>query len=96
MKLGITISYHSGEQESAMVLPPEWIKWEMKTSRKITDVANDALGLSDLSFLAYNALKRQKGNTPMKPYEAWIETIADLEVEVAERPKVTREEVLPG
>ena len=96
MKLGITITYHSGEGESATVLPPEWIKWEIKTSRKITDVANDALGLSDLSFLAYHALKRQKGGTPMKPYEAWVETIADLDVEVAERPKAMSDEASEG
>ena len=92
MKLGITVSYHSGANESVLVLPPEWIKWETKTNRKITDVANDALGLSDLAFLAYHAIKRTNPGSPLKPYEVWVETIADLDVEVTENPKVTRGE----
>lgn len=96
MKLGITVSYHSGETESVLVLPPEWIKWETKTSRKITDVANDSLGLSDLAFLAYNAIKRTKAGQPLKPYEVWIETIADLDVEVTPSPKATSGEVSDG
>lgn len=90
MRLGITVTYHSGEQESATVLPPEWIKWETKTGRKISDVANDLLGISDLAFLAYSALKREKAGSPIKAYEAWIETIADLEIQANDRPKVTR------
>lgn len=90
MKLGITVTYHSGESESATVLPPEWIKWETKTQRKITDVSNDHLGLSDLAFLAYSALKREKAGQPMKPYDVWIETIADLDVVSSESPKATR------
>ena len=96
MKLGIMVTYHSGESESVLVLPPEWIKWETKTSRKITDVANDALGLSDLAFLAYSAIKRTKVGQPLKPYETWIETIADLDVEVTQNPKAISEEVLGG
>ena len=89
MKLGINITYHSGESELATILPPEWIKWETKTSRKITDVSNDHLGISDLAFLAYSALKREKAGQPIKPFEAWVETIADLDVVNTPSPKVT-------
>lgn len=96
MKLGITVTYHSGEQESATVLPPEWIKWETKTGRKISDVSDDHLGISDLAFLAYSAIKREKAGSPVKPYETWIETIQDLEVEATDRPKVTPEGASEG
>lgn len=94
MKLGITVTYHSGEQESATVLPPEWIKWEGKFNRRITDVANDHLGITDLAFLAYNALKRERAGSPIKPYEVWIETIADLDIVSTPSPKAGGVEVL--
>jgi hypothetical protein len=93
MKLGITVTYHSGESESATVLPPEWIKWEVKTGRKITDASKDVLGISDLAFLAYSAIKREKAGQPVKPYEIWVETIADLDIVSSESPKATRVEV---
>lgn len=93
MKLGITVTYHSGESESATVLPPEWIKWEMKTGRKITDAQNDHLGMSDLAFLAYSAIKREKAGQAMKPYEVWIDTIADLDIVSSESPKAISVEV---
>lgn len=96
MRLGITVTYHSGEQESATVLPPEWIKWETKTGRKISDVANDHLGISDLAFLAHSALKREKAGQTFKPFDIWIETIADLEIETHDRPKATRVEASEG
>ncbi len=93
MKLGITVTYHSGESESATVLPPEWIKWEIKTGRKITDAQNDHLGMSDLAFLAYSAIKREKAGQAMKPYEVWIDTIADLDIVSSESPKAISVEV---
>jgi len=89
MRLGISVTYHSGEVESTTVLPPEWIKWETKTNRKITDVNNDHLGISDLAFLAYSALKREKAGQPVKPFDVWVETIADLDVINTPSPKAT-------
>lgn len=89
MRLGISITYHSGETESTTVLPPEWIKWETKTGRKISDVSNDHLGISDLAFLAYSALKREKAGQPVKPFDAWVETIVDLDVINTPSPKAT-------
>ena len=94
MKLQINITYHSGESELATVLPPEWIKWETETKRKITNVNDDHLGISDLAFLAYHAIKREKAGTPVKPYGIWVETIADLDVISTPSPKVTSVEAL--
>ncbi len=89
MRLQINVTYHSGESELATVLPPEWIKWETSTKRKITNVNDDHLGISDLAFLAYSALKREKAGQPVKPYEIWVETIADLDVMNTPNPKAT-------
>ena len=93
MKVKITISYQSGEQESATVLPPEWVKWEKQSGRKLTDInENNFLGMSDLTFLAYHAIKREKAPSPMKPLDAWIETVVDVDAERID-PKATRSEV---
>lgn len=93
MKVRLTISYSSGEQDSATVLPPEWVKWEKQSGRKVTDInEGNFLGMSDLTFLAYHAIKRENAPSPMKPYDVWIETIHDVDVERLD-PKATRSEV---
>jgi hypothetical protein len=89
MKLGLTITYSSGDTVTATVLPPEWVKWEIKTGRKITDIkGDDLLGMSDLAFLAYAALKREAAGSPLKPYDAWLETVAEIDPNELS-PKVT-------
>jgi len=96
MKVQITITYQTGEQDSATVLPPEWVKWEKNTGRKLTEInEQNFLGMSDLTFLAYHAIKREKAPNPMKPYEAWIESVVDVDAERND-PKATRSEVLEG
>lgn len=80
MKLGLTVTYNSGESVTATVLPPEWVKWETKTGRKITDIKGDnLLGMSDLAFLAYAALKREAAGNPFKPFDVWLETVAEID-----------------
>jgi hypothetical protein len=46
------------------------------------------LGMSDLAFLAYAALKREAAGSPLKPYEAWLETVAEIDPNELS-PKVT-------
>jgi hypothetical protein len=54
--------------------------------------ASEKLGMWDLMFLAYNAHKREAaGSKPVKPFEAWMETISDVIVGDAD-PKVTKQE----
>ena len=36
------------------------------------------MGISDLVFLAYYAMKRNAAGKPIKPIEVWTETIADV------------------
>jgi hypothetical protein len=88
MKLPITIEYSSGEQATYIAQPPEWAKWEKQTGN-IIGQAQDKMGISDLMFLAYHAHKREAGGKPVKPYDAWVETITDVIVGDA-NPKATQ------
>ena len=42
-------------------------------------------------FLAYNAMKREAAGKPVKSFEVWMETVADIEV-VNRDPKVSQSE----
>jgi hypothetical protein len=88
MKLPITIEYSSGEQATYIAQPPEWAKWEKQTGN-IIGQAQEKMGISDLMFLAYHAHKREAGGKPVKPYDAWVETITDVVVGDA-NPKATQ------
>jgi hypothetical protein len=91
MKLPITIEYMSGESATYTAQPPEWAKWEQKTSLTISQ-AQEKIGISDLLFLAWHAMKREAGGKPIKGYEVWCETVADVQVG-DNNPKATEPEV---
>ena len=77
MKLAITIEYNGGVTETYVAQPPEWAKWESKTGFTIQQ-AQDKVGISDLMFLAYHAMKRNEAGKPVKPFEVWMETVVDV------------------
>ena len=77
MKLPITIEYGDGQSETYTAQPPEWAKWETKTGFTIQQV-QEKLGIADLLFLAYHAMKRESGGKPVKPFEVWMETVTDV------------------
>ena len=87
MKLPITIEFNSGEVATYTAQSPEWAKWENKTGHTISQ-AGDKIGISDLLFLAWNAMKRESAGLPVKGFETWCETVADVKVENTD-PKVT-------
>jgi hypothetical protein len=91
MKLPITIEYMSGDTATYTAQPPEWAKWENKTGYTISQ-AQEKIGISDLLFLAWNAMKREAGGKPVKPFEIWCETVSDVRTG-DESPKVTPPEV---
>ena len=93
MKLPITIEYNDGVQATYTAAPPEWVKWEKSTGNTISQ-AQEKIGISDLVFLAYHAMKRESAGKPVKPIEVWTETIAEVIVGEA-NPKVTPSEALP-
>ena len=86
MKLPITIEYNDGVQATYVAAPPEWVKWEKHTGNTISQ-AQEKIGISDLVFLAYHAMKRAAAGKPVKPIEVWTETIAEVIVG-EENPKV--------
>jgi hypothetical protein len=92
MKLPITIEYTSGDSATHVALPPEWMKWEQKTGNTIQQV-QDRLGVADLMFLAYHAMKRESAGKAVKPFEAWCETITDIIVGETDNPKAMSKEV---
>jgi hypothetical protein len=79
MRLPITIEYTDGEFGTYTAQPPEWAKWEIKTGLTISQ-AQEKIGISDLLFLAYNAKKREAAGKPIKPYDVWCETVANVTV----------------
>jgi hypothetical protein len=92
MKTPITIEYTSGESATYAAAPPEWAKWEQKTGFTVSQ-AEDKIGISDLLFLAYNAMKREKAGQPVKPFEAWCDTVSDIKTGITDSPKATPSEV---
>ena len=90
MKLAITIEYNSGDSATYVAQPPEWAKWERTTSKTVASVV-DGIGVWDLLFLAYNAMKREAGGKPVKAFEIWMETVADVSAGDSD-PKATQPE----
>ena len=90
MKLPITIEYNNGESAIYIAATPEWVRWEKSTGNTISQ-AQEKIGISDLVFLAYHAMKREAAGKPVKPIEAWTETISEIVVGEAD-PKVTQSE----
>jgi hypothetical protein len=90
MKLPITIEYNSGESATYIAQPPEWAKWEKQTGHTLSK-AQEVIGIWDLMFLAYNAHKRESAGKPVKPFEIWMETVADVSTGLSD-PKATAQE----
>ena len=91
MKTEITIEYQSGDSVTYVAEAPEWMKWEMRTSKTIQQASD--IGITDLLFLGYSAMKRSMAGKPVKPFEVWVETVAQVNVGDA-NPKATNEEAL--
>ena len=92
MKLPITIEYTTGISETYTAQPPELAKWETRTGFIISQ-AQDKIGIGDLMFLAYHAMKREAAGKPVKSFEIWSETVAEITVGDEQAPKVTPPEV---
>ena len=90
MKLPITITYNSGDQATYTAQPPEWAKWEKATSKTVIQ-AGEGIGVWDLMFLAYNAMKREAAGKAVKSFDIWMETVADVQAGDSD-PKATTPE----
>lgn len=77
MKSQITIKYNSGEEATYVAQPPEYAKWEKATGKSMAELS----GMWDILFLAYNAMKREAAGKPVKSFDVWMDTVADVDVE---------------
>lgn len=75
----------SGEVLDISCSVPDFIAWERKTKNKTSDLSK-GIGVEDLAFLAYSALKRQGEN--LKPFDSWLNEIDEILEEVTD-PKAT-------
>ena len=91
MKLAITVEFSNGISETYTAQPPECVKWE-KSTGFIVSQAQEKIGISDLVFLAYHAMKREAGGKPVKNLDQWTETVVNIEVGDSD-PKATSAEV---
>jgi hypothetical protein len=87
MQQNITIKYIDGSEDTYLVRPPDYAKWEMTTKKVISNFG----GMWDILFVAHSAMKRDAGGKPTKPLEIWMESVADVEV-VGDDPKVIQGE----
>jgi hypothetical protein len=87
MQQNITIKYIDGSEDTYLVRPPDYAKWEMTTKKVISNFG----GMWDILFVAHSAMKRDAGGKPTKPLEVWMESVADVEVG-SDDPKAIQEE----
>lgn len=87
MKKSITIEYSSGEKVTAVAFPPDFARWEMTTKKPISEFS----GMWDILFIAHSALKREAAGKTFKPFDIWMESVIDIEVDEAD-PKAIPEE----
>jgi hypothetical protein len=87
MQQNITIKYIDGSEDTYLVRPPDYAKWEMTTKKVISNFG----GMWDILFVAHSAMKRDAGGKTIKPLEIWMESVADVEVGIDD-PKVIQEE----
>lgn len=82
MKKAITIKFNNDTEETYTAYPPDFTRWELHTKKSIADFA----GMHDILWVAHSAMKREAAGKPVKPFDAWIESITDIEVD-SENPK---------
>jgi hypothetical protein len=93
MKQAIKVEFNDGGVVTYVAAPPEWAKWEEKTGKNIGSIVESGLGISDLMFLAYCAMKRESAGKPVMAYEIWRETISEILPETTDNPKATTQKV---
>lgn len=76
MRLDMKLEHEDGTVEFVAATVPDLMAWERKFGTKTSDLATGA-AVTDLAFLAWNALKRTGQTT--KTFEVWSSTLVDLE-----------------
>ena len=76
MQQDITIKYQDGSETTYTVRPPDYARWEMTTKKVISQFG----GMWDILYVSHLAYKRDAGSKATKPFEAWMESVSDVEV----------------
>ena len=87
MQKEITIEYMSGDVAVVTAYPADFARWEKQTGKPSSEIS----GLWDIMFIAYSAYQRELAGKPAKPFEKWMDTVADISVG-DDDPKATSEE----
>jgi hypothetical protein len=81
MKLGIKVTYQTGESEHVVARFPDFCDFETKWQRSVARFEHD-LRLSDIGWIAWAALTREK-RTSAKFDPDWKMTVESVEVQDA-------------
>jgi hypothetical protein len=76
MQQNMTIKYQDGSETTYVIRPPDYARWEMATKKVISQFG----GMWDILYVAHLAYKRDAGTKTTKPFEAWMESVSDVEV----------------
>lgn len=76
MQQAITIKYADGSETEYTVRPPDYARWEMTTKKVISQFG----GMWDILYVAHLAYKRDAGTKATKPFDAWMESVSDVQV----------------
>ena len=76
MQQSVKIEYTDGSEETFIVRPPDYARWEMATKKVISQFG----GMWDILFVAHSAMKREAAGKPTKSLDIWMESITDIEL----------------
>lgn len=77
MQLAINVTDQDGTTDRLVAYPADFVAWERKSGRRLSDFAEGGVGMEDLAYLAWSALRRRAGERP--PFDVWLERLTDLE-----------------
>lgn len=92
MKMTVTLKLTDGTSSKVTALPVDFVGWERQMKRKVSDIQS-GIGLEDMLFLAYAALKR--GGSKLPEFDSWMESVEEIATE-ADDPKATRSAASKG
>lgn len=87
MQIKLNIKTTNGEEMDVTAIVPDFVAWERHSKRKTSDLAT-GVGIEDMAYLAYSAIKRSGEN--VKPFDGWLQNIATIEMQDDEAPKAMK------
>lgn len=91
IKFKLKITYESGMEQEVTAKLPDFANWEKETGKKAKDIS-EVLGLWDMLFLAYSAVKRENGEKPMRNFDNWSSSVVQVRSVPDDLPKVSNPE----